>query len=199
MPQYADDALSHMRDEDVVALAQAGSDAAMEHMLRRYERFVSHRTRSFYLPGGGREDVLQEGMIGLFKAVRDHAPGMTFRTFASLCITRQITSALKTATRNKQQVLSGAGSLDDVTEEGDLVIEVMDERTPEADVMSAVGVVAMISLMRSVLSPLESATAACMIQDDTYAEAASRMGVPLKSVDNARQRVRTKLQRVLEV
>ena len=193
MPQTAD-VLSHMGDEELVAMAQAGSDAAMEHLLRRYSRFVQNRTKRYFLPGGDRDDVVQEGMIGLFKAVRDYIPGNTFRTFAELCIGRQMITAVKTHTRQKHLMMNDADSLDAPLEDGDCPADVVvDHRSPEALMMDSLAVLSVIRMMRAVLSPLEAATAACFIEDDTYHEAADRLGVSLKCVDNARQRVRVKM------
>lgn len=103
-----------MRDEEVIAHAQAGSAGATEHLLTKYRGLVEGKARSYYLAGADHEDVVQEGMIGLYKAIRDFSElGLSaFRSFAELCVTRQIISAVKTATRHKHQVFNQCLSLD---------------------------------------------------------------------------------------
>ena len=186
----------HLEDEAVVAMAQGGSRAAEEHLLRKYRRFVESRTRSFFLPGAEREDMLQEGMIGLFKAIRDYHyhPGSSFLNFADLCIGRQIISAVKTATRQKQRLMNGSVSLEDEDEDGVMLYQRgIDLRTPELIVIEAQMLALIIEKMLQELSPLEAAAAACFLDDCTYGEAADKLGRGTKCVDNARQRVKTKL------
>ena len=189
MPQTAD-MLSHMGDDELVAMAQSGSDIAMDHLLDRYGRLVDSWIRGYFLPGADREDLVQEGMVGLFKAVRDHRTGMVFRSFARMCVKRQIGTAVKAYTRQKHLLMNGAESLELFEEEGvppaDLIV---DHRDPGDSMM----VSSILGMMWAILSPLEAATAACFIDGGTYIEVAAMLGVSPKCVDNARQRVRDKL------
>lgn len=192
MLHTADSIYSHMTDEDVVAMAQCGSSDATEHMMRRYSNFVEWRIRGFFLPGGDRDDLLQEGMIGLFKAIRDHNPGMPFRNFAHTCVSRQITTAVKMYTRQKHLLMNEAISLEMSNEEDGTVLSV-DDRSPEVVIAERQAVEDIISLIGVILSPLEAAVTACFIEDDKYREAADRLGISLKCVDNARQRAKDKM------
>ena len=197
--QYVTDARYHHEDDErVVAMAQAGSRAAEDYLLQKYCHIIEYKTRCFFLPGADREDVVQEGMIGLFKAIRDYRPGSSFRTFADLCVGRQIITAVKTATRQKQLPMNAAMSLEDEDDEGVVIHHsIVDRRTPERVVIEGQVLGFIVEKMVEELSPLEAATAACFIEDCTYDEAASRLGRGVKCIDNARQRVKTKLGRFL--
>ena len=102
-----------MADEEIVALAQQSDGAALEYLLNKYKNFVRSKARSYFLIGADHEDIVQEGMIGLYKAIRDFRPDRlaSFRAFAELCITRQIITAIKTATRQKHIPLNSYVSL----------------------------------------------------------------------------------------
>src|ERR671914_869023 len=107
------EALSHVSDEDLVDRARAGNEAALEGLLNRYRHYARAKARTYFLAGADREDIVQEGMIGLFKAIRDFdiEKNTAFRAFAELCITRQIITAIKTATRQKHIPLNSYVSL----------------------------------------------------------------------------------------
>lgn len=100
-------------DEEVVAFARGGDEVAQEYLISKYRNFVRAKARSYFLIGADREDIIQEGMIGLYKAIRDFRPDKlaSFRAFAELCITRQIITAIKTATRQKHIPLNSYVSL----------------------------------------------------------------------------------------
>ena len=102
-----------MTDEEIALLARDGDDAAQEFLLNKYKNFVRSKARSYFLIGADHEDIVQEGMIGLFKAIRDFRPDKlsSFRAFAELCVTRQIITAIKTATRQKHIPLNSYVSL----------------------------------------------------------------------------------------
>ena len=109
----ANERFGDMPDEDVVALAQASDGAALDYLLNKYKNFVRSRARSYFLIGADHEDIVQEGMIGLYKAIRDYRSDRlsSFRAFAELCVTRQIITAIKTATRQKHIPLNSYISL----------------------------------------------------------------------------------------
>ena len=109
----ANERFGEMADEEIVALAQASDEAALEYLLNKYKNFVRSRARSYFLIGADHEDIVQEGMIGLYKAIRDYKSEKlsSFRAFAELCITRQIITAIKTATRQKHIPLNSYVSL----------------------------------------------------------------------------------------
>ena len=124
-----------MTDEEIVALAQAGDGAALEFLLNKYKNFVRTKARSYFLIGADHEDIVQEGMIGLYKAIRDFKSEKltSFRAFAELCVTRQIITAIKTATRQKHIPLNSYVSLNKpiYDEESDrTLLDVISEEVP---------------------------------------------------------------------
>ena len=126
--------LENMRDEDLVRLAQQQDGAAMECLLNRYKNFVRTKARSYFLIGADHEDIVQEGMIGLYKAIRDYREEKlkSFRAFAELCITRQIITAIKTATRQKHIPLNNYVSLNRPIYEEDSDRTLLDVITEDA-------------------------------------------------------------------
>lgn len=191
-------------DEDLVAEAQGGDEEALSGLLRRYRKFARAKSRSYFLVGGDREDIVQEGMIGLYKAVRDYNPneGASFRSFAELCITRQILTAIKTATRQKHFPLNSYVSFDKPHNDdpgftvGDtLLVEEQDEGGDPLAVLIASDELA--TLQRSVdalLSDLEANVLELYVQGRSYQEIAGMLGRHVKSIDNALQRIKRKLE-----
>ena len=112
---------SSFSDEDLVSLAQHGNDRALDYLLGKYFVYVRNKSLSYYIAGADRDDIIQEGMIGLFKAVRDFSSerGVTFRTFADVCVTRQILTAVKNASRQKHAPLNFYVSLNKSVTDGD--------------------------------------------------------------------------------
>jgi RNA polymerase sporulation-specific sigma factor len=191
-------------DEQLVQAARAGDERALHDLLDRYRGFARRRARSYFLVGGDREDVLQEGMIGLYKAIRDYAEGhgASFRSFAELCITRQILTAVKTATRQKHTPLNCYVSFD--RPHGDdlggtvgdrLAVEVAAdplELLVEDDDLR--------DLQRTfdeVLSALETEVVQLYVEGRSYQEIAALLGRHVKTIDNALQRSKRKLERAL--
>lgn len=195
---------SQASDDDLLAAVRDGDDRALRALLARYRPFARARARSYFLIGGDRDDVVQEGMIGLYKAVRDYDPDReaSFRTFAELCINRQILSAIKAANRNKHAPLNAYVSFD--TSEGNEcgntlreVVAVDDDEDPLVAVLDSDEMRELRRTIRELLSELESDVLDLYVQGRSYEEIAEVLGRHTKSVDNALQRVKQKLMQQL--
>jgi RNA polymerase sporulation-specific sigma factor len=195
-----------MTDEDLVELARRGDDRAMECLIRRYRNLVRVRALSYFLTGADREDVVQEGMIGLYNAVRDYrrSRGTPFRAFAELCITRQIINAVRTATRCKHVPLNSYLSLDGQVFEdnpdrtlSELVLSAA-AVDPEVVIVDREATEQLVCWVRHALSKMECRVLAMYMDGKSYAEMAAELGCSTKAVDNALQRIRRKAQNHLE-
>lgn len=192
-------------DEEVVAQAQQGDSVAVEYLLYKYKNFVRSKARSYFLIGADHEDIVQEGMIGLFKAVRDYQPERlsSFRAFAELCITRQIITAIKTATRQKHVPLNSYISLNKpiYDEESDrTLMDVIVEgraQNPEELIIGREDLVSIRDRVDQVLSGLEQDVLNAYLDGKSYQEIADKLGRHVKSIDNALQRVKRKLEKFL--
>jgi len=199
------DCFAAMSDEEIVALAQNSDRAAVEYLLYKYKNFVRSKARSYFLIGADHEDIVQEGMIGLFKAVRDYQPDRlsSFRAFAELCITRQIITAIKTATRQKHVPLNSYVSLNKpiYDEESDrTLMDVIVEgraQNPEELIIGRENIVSIRDRVDQVLSDLEQDVLNAYLDGKSYQEIADKLGRHVKSIDNALQRVKRKLERFL--
>ena len=199
--QFAD-----MPDEQVVEQAQQGDSVAVEYLLSKYKNFVRSKARSYFLIGADHEDIVQEGMIGLFKAIRDYQAERlsSFRAFAELCITRQIITAIKTATRQKHIPLNSYVSLNKplYDEESDrTLLDVCAEghsANPEELLISQEDLRGIHQKIDEVLSSLEQEVLAAYLDGKSYQEIADMLGRHVKSIDNALQRVKRKLEKYLE-
>ena len=197
--------INQIDDETVVALAIAGDKSAEEYLINKYKNFVRARARSYFLIGADKEDIVQEGMIGLFKAIRDYKPDKqsSFRAFAELCITRQIITAVKTATRQKHIPLNSYVSLNKpiYDEESDrtLLDVITGSRVtdPEELIISREEFSDIEGKMGEVLSVLEWQVLMAYLDGKTYQEIAVILNRHVKSIDNALQRVKRKLERYL--
>ena len=196
----------NMADEEVVLLAQGGDGAALEHLLNKYKNFVRTKARSYFLIGADHEDIVQEGMIGLYKAIRDFKSEKltSFRAFAELCVTRQIITAIKTATRQKHIPLNSYVSLNKpiYDEESDrTLLDVISEDVPsdpEAMLIDREDLTFIEGRIGEMLSDLEKRVLALYMEGKSYVEISEAMGRHVKSVDNALQRIKRKLQKYLE-
>ena len=196
----------NLTDEQIVALAQSSDSAALEYLLTRHKNFVRSKARSYFLIGADHEDIVQEGMIGLFKAVRDYIPERlsSFRAFAELCITRQIITAINTATRQKHVPLNSYISLNKpiYDEESDrTLMDVIVEgraQNPEELIIGREDLVSIRDRMDQVLSGLEQDVFNAYLDGKSYQEIADKLGRHVKSIDNALQRVKRKLEKFLE-
>ena len=194
---------SQMTDEEACALAQQSDGYALEYLLNRYKNFVRSRARSYFLIGADHEDIVQEGMIGLYKAVCDYEfdKQASFRVFAELCITRQIITAIKSATRKKHIPLNTYVSLsrpvyDDGESERTLIDVLQTARVsdPEEALIGRESYEAIARDIETILSPLERQSLALYLQGLSYQQIAAAIGRSTKCVDNAIQRVKKKLE-----
>lgn len=194
-------------DEEIVMDAKAGNDKAQEYLISKYENFVKAKAKSYFLIGADKEDIYQEGMIGLYKAIRDFNPekSTSFKAFAEICVTRQIITAIKTATRQKHIPLNTYVSLNKP------IYEEESERTL-LDVLSGLKISDPEELMISkeqmhfiedkiskVLSELEKEVLTSYLDGKSYQEIACDLERHAKSIDNALQRVKRKLEKCLKV
>ena len=196
-----------MRDEEVVDLAKHGESAATEFLLSRYRSLVESKAKAYFLVGADRDDVIQEGMIGLCKAIRDFRGDQhKFRAFAELCVTRQIITAVKTASRHKHAPLNASLSLnqcycDDATDQS--LMDVIPDRAlvdPEESVLGAESDQPNLEhLVHDQLSELERGVLHCYLDGKSYQEMSDELKCRTKAVDNALQRVKKKIGQLLVV
>lgn len=191
-----------MADEEVVKAFNQGDRYALEYLMIKYKNFVKYKARSYYLIGGDREDVIQEGMIGLYKAVLDYdiTSMCYFRSFADICIRRQIITAIKTATRQKHRPLNSYISLNKPIYENtsnrtllDIIISnrIMD---PEELIISKEDLDFIEDKIEDVLSGFELEVLSFYLEGIPYQEIAIIMNRSVKSIDNALQRIKRKLE-----
>ncbi|MER3455663.1 MAG: RNA polymerase sporulation sigma factor SigH [candidate division GAL15 bacterium] len=195
-----------MLDEDLVEAAKAGDDGASEFLIHKYRNFVRVKAKAYFLIGADREDIIQEGMIGLYKAIRDFRRDKlsSFRAFAELCITRQIITAIKTATRQKHIPLNSYVSLNKPLYDDDSdrtlldVIGGLRVADPEELVINRESSARMRQRIRQNLSELEHRVLNLYLDGKSYQEMANELQRHVKSIDNALQRVKRKLEKNLE-
>jgi RNA polymerase sporulation-specific sigma factor len=197
--------LDMMPEEDIVEGAKQGSTYALEHLINKYRAFVRAKAKSYFLVGADRDDITQEGMIGLYKAIRDFKPDKlsSFRAFAELCITRQIITAIKTATRQKHIPLNSYVSLNKpiYDEESDrTLLDILSGgkiTDPEELVIHQEEFKDIECRMGELLSDLECKVLRYYLDGKSYQEIAEELDRHVKSIDNALQRVKRKLERYL--
>jgi len=192
-----------LEDLQLVLKARNGSNAALDNLIRRYTPFVRLKASSYFLVGGGSDDLIQEGLIGLYKAVRDFRPDKetSFRSFAELCVTRQIITAIKTATRYKHSPLNsyvsfshtpaGQDSDSDCTL-GD-ALPGSNVNDPAVCVISTEELQSLVGCLGTTLSSLESDALRLYLEGSSYEEMAEELGCDTKTIDNALQRVKRKI------
>ncbi|EOD00082.1 RNA polymerase sporulation sigma factor SigH [Caldisalinibacter kiritimatiensis] len=196
-----------MLDEDVVENAKNNDLKALEYLIKKYKNFVRAKARSYFLIGADREDIIQEGMIGLYKAIRDfnRDKRSSFRAFAELCIQRQIITAIKTATRQKHIPLNSYVSLNKpiYDEESDRtlldVLSGVKITDPEELIIGKEELENIENKIGEILSDLEWRVLMAYLQGKSYQEISEELNRHVKSIDNALQRVKRKLERYLEV
>lgn len=192
-------------EEEVVIEAKNGNVRAQEYVISKYESFVKAKSKSYFLIGADKEDIYQEGMIGLYKAIRDfnYEKSTTFKAFAELCITRQIITAIKTATRQKHIPLNTYISLNKPVSEDDSertlldIISSMRISDPEELIISKEKKQYIESEISKVLSDLEKEVLQSYLDGKSYQEIACDLDRHAKSIDNALQRVKRKLEKCL--
>lgn len=196
-----------LMDEDLVKLVHVGDSLALEYLINKYKSFVRAKARSYFLIGADREDIVQEGMIGLYKAIRDFRGDKlsSFKAFAELCITRQIITAIKTATRQKHIPLNSYVSLDKPIYDEDSDRTLLDilcgtkVADPEELMINQEEFDDIEVQMSEILSELERQVLRLYLDGQSYQEIAVDLNRHVKSIDNALQRVKRKLERYLEV
>ncbi|MBF0707171.1 MULTISPECIES: RNA polymerase sporulation sigma factor SigH [Bacillales] len=200
-------AFDQLDDEMLVIMVHEGHSRALEHLITKYKNFVRAKARSYFLIGADREDIIQEGMIGLYKAIRDFRGDKfsSFKAFAELCITRQMITAIKTATRQKHIPLNSYVSLDKpiYDEESDRTLldvicgtKVTD---PEELIINQEEFDDIELKMSEILSDLERKVLMLYLDGRSYQEISVDLNRHVKSIDNALQRVKRKLERYLEL
>lgn len=194
-------------DEDVVLEAKNGNNRAQEYIIAKYENFVKSKSKSYFLIGADKEDIYQEGMIGLYKAIRDFKADKfnSFKAFAELCVTRQIITAIKTATRQKHIPLNTYVSLNKPIYEEESertlldVIAGLKITDPEELFISAEQMEHIQGEISKVLSDLEMEVLTSYLDGKSYQEIACDLDRHAKSIDNALQRVKKKLEKCLQI
>ena len=192
-------------DEEVVEEAKKGDGRAQEYLISKYENFVKAKAKSYFLIGADKEDIYQEGMIGLYKAIRDFKSDKltSFKAFAEICVTRQIITAIKTATRQKHIPLNTYISLNKPIYEEDsdrTLIDVLSElkiTDPEELIIGQEQIKHIEGEMAKVLSNLEMEVLQSYLDGKSYQEIACDLDRQAKSIDNALQRVKRKLEKCL--
>ncbi|MHA0857663.1 RNA polymerase sporulation sigma factor SigH [Paenibacillus sp. CMAA1364] len=195
-----------LSDEDIVQAFRLGESEALEFLINKYRNFVRAKARSYFLIGADREDIVQEGMIGLYKSIRDFKADKqsSFKAFAELCITRQIITAIKTATRQKHIPLNSYISLDKPIYDEDSDRTLLDVITgtqicdPEQLAINKEEFMGLEEKMSEILSDLERRVLMLYLDGQSYQEISIDLDRHVKSIDNALQRVKRKLERYLE-
>jgi RNA polymerase sporulation-specific sigma factor len=192
-----------LEDLQLVLKARNGSTVAMDQLIRRYTSFVRLKSSSYFLAGGDSEDLIQEGLVGLYKAVRDFRPDKetSFRSFAELCVTRQIITAIKTATRFKHAPLNTYVSFSHTPagQEGDGDVTLGDAlpgpsvNDPSVRVISTEELQSLVGCLSSTLSSLEADALRLYLEGSSYEQMAVELGCDTKTIDNALQRVKRKI------
>ncbi len=196
--------MSYENELDIVKLAKEGDNEAVTQLINNYKTVVKVKSRAFYLVGGEQEDLLQEGLIGIMKAIKnfDESKQVKFSTFANLCITRQMMTAIKLANRDKNSILNNAYSLNKIShtvndEEYELLDMVVDNTilSPEDIYISEEGVDRIMSIVDKNLSNFEKAVLFYYLEGESYTNIAKIFEKDKKAIDNALQRIRRKLEK----
>lgn len=200
-------ALEEMSDESLIALYRQGEKNAIDLLIQRYKRLVRMRIKVDFFAGADKDDLIQEGMIGLFKAICDYDPNKqtSFKSFATLCVTRQISTAFKTVSRQKHIPLNRSISLNipvsngasDEQDDRMTLIDVVKNnisRTPEEEIISKENIEAINDYILKCLSKMEIEVVNLYMEGKNYKEIAVIMGKTPKSIDNALQRIKKKLE-----
>ena len=197
--------IKNMDENTILGLAKDGDSLAMEYIINKYKNFVKAKSRTYFLIVADHEDIIQEGMIGLYKAIRDYSPegGSSFKSFADLCITRQIITAIKTATRLKHQPLNSYISLNkpvyDEESENTLMESFFEKHhlDPEEMMINKERFDFIEQKLVANLSKFETDVLKGYLAGKSYLEIGTKLGKTEKSIDNALQRIRVKLSRFL--
>lgn len=198
---YTTEKYANLTDEQIISQIKEGDEQALSFLLDKYKDLVNSKVGKYFIIGAEREDIIQEGMIGLYKAIRgfDHCKQNTFKTFANLCIERQLITAIKSSNRQKHMPLNSYLSLNtsayDNDEDGTELIETFEVDTiedPLETIMKKESFDEIQKTMHKSLSKFEKQVLDRYIQGESYEIIAKRLDTPVKSVDNAIQRIRKK-------
>lgn len=193
---------SELSDEEMIELIHLGNSDVLDFLITKFQSIVRMKARTYFIIGGDREDIVQEGMIGLYKAIRDFRPDRlsSFKVFAELCITRQIITAIKTATRQKHIPLNTSVSLDKPIydeEQERTLLDIIASSTlddPEDLMIHKENFSFMEEEMNKVLSALEKEVLTLYLEGQSYREISEVLNRQVKSIDNALQRIKRKLE-----
>lgn len=196
--------LQTLEDEELIILVRKGDRSALEHLIVKYERIVRYKTQTYFLIGSDREDVVQEGLIGLYKAICDYDDGKlsSFKAFADLCITRQIITSIKTATRLKHTPLNSYISIYKPVEDDEpdrVLLDIIDSSgsiDPQELLVNKERIENVQALLNKVLSPLEKEVLPLYLDGSSYEEIAIQLNRREKAIDNALQRIKRKVSRL---
>ena len=191
---------NEMTDEALIERLRAGESAIAYYLMEKYKGLVRKKARAMFLIGGDTDDLIQEGMIGLFKAVRDYQPDRdaAFQTFASICVDRQIYNAIQSSNRQKHQPLNSYISLSEQDGENEEHLGDNWGENPESIIIDQENVQDLEQEITATLSPMENQVLEYYLAGNGYGEIAQIMGKTPKSIDNALQRIRIKIREQLE-
>lgn len=199
----SDSRLCRLSDEEVVELAKSGDEEAYGHIIARYRNLVYKKAKSYYIKGAEEEDLIQEGMIGLYKAVKDFDSNKSsFSSFAKICVSRHMITAVKNSARNKHMPLNSYVSLNaEKGEKEDFAHDIADETSvvnPEEILIDRENLHGITYRINRILSKLELEVLALYLDGRSYKEIAEKINKEPKAVDNAVQRIRKKIEKILE-
>ena len=189
-----------IKDEELISRFKNGESEILDYLMEKYKNMVRKKARTMFLIGGENDDLIQEGMIGLFKAVRDYQPDRdaAFQTFASICVDRQIYNAIQSSNRQKHQPLNSYISLSEQDVENEEHLGDNWGENPESIIIDQENVQDLEQEITATLSPMENQVLEYYLAGNGYGEIAQIMGKTPKSIDNALQRIRTKIREQLE-
>lgn len=189
-----------IKDEELISRFKNGESEILDYLMEKYKNMVRKKARTMFLIGGENDDLIQEGMIGLFKAVRDYQPDRdaAFQTFASICVDRQIYNAIQSSNRQKHQPLNSYISLSEQDGENEEHLGDNWGENPESIIIDQENVQDLEQEITATLSPMENQVLEYYLEGNGYGEIAQIMGKTPKSIDNALQRIRTKIREQLE-
>lgn len=189
-----------IKDEELISRFKNGESEILDYLMEKYKNMVRKKARTMFLIGGENDDLIQEGMIGLFKAVRDYQPDRdaAFQTFASICVDRQIYNAIQSSNRQKHQPLNSYISLSEQDGENEEHLGDNWGENPESIIIDQENVQDLEQEITATLSPMENQVLEYYLAGNVYGEIAQIMGKTPKSIDNALQRIRIKIREQLE-
>ena len=189
-----------IKDEELISRFKNGDSEILDYLMEKYKNMVRKKARTMFLIGGENDDLIQEGMIGLFKAVRDYQPDRdaAFQTFASICVDRQIYNAIQSSNRQKHQPLNSYISLSEQDGENEEHLGDNWGENPESIIIDQENVQDLEQEITATLSPMENQVLEYYLAGNGYGEIAQIMGKTPKSIDNALQRIRIKIREQLE-